>query len=177
MNNSQEKVLDQIQTKTTAGVLSAFSIATILPFFLHQQLITGPIINAMLFLAVVFLGLRWAIILSFIPSIMALTGGLLLPFLTPIVPFIMLSNIIMVFLFAKFYNLNANISINFWQGVLTGSLAKSFFLMICGFLVLNYFKNPQAVKLAVSALGVLQFGTAVVGGSIAFGFLKFVKKI
>jgi hypothetical protein len=65
----------------------------------------------------------------------------------------------------------------FWKGVISGSLAKSIFLMLTGFSVLQYFHNPQAVKLAVSAFGIIQLLTALAGGIIAFIFLKFIKKI
>jgi hypothetical protein len=174
-----EKVetLPQVETKVTVGVLTSFAIATILPFFLHIQLLTGPIINAMLIIATVILGLRWALALSIIPSIMALVGGLLLPFMAPVVPFIIVSNMIMVAGVNYFYQGDKNANNGFWKGVLAGALAKSFFLMLTGFAVLKYFHNPQAVKLAISAFGLIQFLTALAGAIIAFSFLKFTKKI
>jgi hypothetical protein len=171
------KTLSQAETKITAGVLSGFVVATILPFFFHVQLVTGPIINAMLILAAVILGLRWALILSVIPSIMALAGGLLLPFMAPVVPFIIISNMIMVACVDYFYRRDASANNGYWKGLMVGSIAKSFFLMVMGFAVLQYFRNPQAVKLAVSAFGLVQFMTALAGGCLAFGFLKFIKKI
>lgn len=169
--------LPQVETRVAVGVLTSFAIATILPFFLHVQLLTGPIINAMLILVTIILGLRWALTLSVIPSIMALVGGLLLPFMTPVVPFIILSNMIMVVGVNYFYLAASSVNNGFWKGALAGALAKSFFLMLTGFAVLKYFHNPQAVKLAVSAFGLVQFLTALAGAVIAFGFLKFTKKI
>lgn len=171
------KTFSQSEIKVAAGVLSGFVVATILPFFFHVQLVTGPIINAMLILAAVILGLRWAAILSVIPSIMALAGGLLLPFMAPVVPFIIISNIIMVVTVDRFYLADGNANNGFWKGVVVGSIAKSFFLMLTGFMVLKFFHNPQAVKLAVSAFGLVQFMTALVGGCLAFGLLKFIRKI
>lgn len=171
------QTLSQAETKITAGVLAGFVVATILPFFFHVQLVTGPLINAMLILATVILGLRWALVLSIIPSIMALAGGLLLPFMAPVVPFIILSNMLMVALVNYFYTRDGNANNGYWKGVLSGALGKSFFLMVAAFGVLSYFQNPQAVKLAVSAFGIIQFLTALVGACLAFLFLKFVKKI
>lgn len=165
------------QTRVSAGILSAFVVANILPFFLHLQLVTGPLINALLILATIILGLRWALILSIIPSIMALAGGLLLPFMAPVVPYIILSNMIMVSVLNFFYQADKNAGNGFWKGTISGALAKSLFLMLASFSVLSYFHNPQAAVLAVKAFGLIQFATALAGACLAYGFLKFVKKI
>jgi len=177
MNEVKVETKSQEMVKTNASVLAAFAVAIILPFFLHLQLVTGPIINAMLIIVTIVLGLRWGLILSIIPSIMALAGGLLLPFLTPVIPFIILSNMLMVGTLSYFYEQDAKQIDGYWKGVSAGSLIKSLFLMICGFLVLKFYHNPQAVKLAVTALGVIQLVTSLAGGVIAYLFLKFIKLI
>lgn len=157
--------------------MSAFAVASILPFFLHQQLVTGPIINAMLIVVTVAMGRRYGLMLSVIPSIMALAGGLLLPFMAPVVPFIIMSNMVMVYFVDKLYTADDNENNGYWKGVLMGAVCKSFFLMLTGFMVLKLFNNPQAVKLAISAFGIVQLMTALVGAVLAFGFLKFIKRI
>jgi hypothetical protein len=177
MSITKTKTLTQADTKLSAGVLSGFVMAAILPFFLHLQLVTGPLINAMLILAAVILGLRWAIILSIFPSIMAMAGGLLLPVMLPVVPYIIMSNMIMVALVDYYFKSDKNANNGYWKGVLSGALAKSFFLMMASASVLTFMNNPQAIKLAVSAFGIVQFLTALAGACIAFVFLKYIKKI
>ncbi len=63
-----EQTLEKINTGSMATFLLLFGLAALLPFFIHIQWLTGPIMNA-IFIIVLFLsGLRSAIIVAFVPS-------------------------------------------------------------------------------------------------------------
>ena len=83
--------LQNVKVKMLAQFASLLAIAVILPLF-HQQWLTGPLVNAILFIAVVLLGSQNAIIMGLLPSTIALAAGLLPAVLAPMVPFIIISN-------------------------------------------------------------------------------------
>ena len=79
--------------------LSAFvAIAVTAPYFLNQ-LITGSIVNALLFISASVLGLESAFILCLIPSLISIYTGLLPLALAPMIPFIMTGNALLVLFF------------------------------------------------------------------------------
>ncbi len=90
-----EKIKTLILNKKMVINLTAFlfltSVITIAPLF-HFQPVTGPIVNAILFIAVSLLGIEYALLIGLIPSVIALSTGLLPAILAPMIPFIMLSN-------------------------------------------------------------------------------------
>src|SRR3989344_2590592 len=103
-------VWDRSKTVVTAQFVSLLGIATVAPLF-HQQWLTGPIVNAMFLIAVVLLGSQNAIVLALLPSTIALGVGLLPAILAPMIPFIIISNVIFVL---AFHYLREK---NFWLGV------------------------------------------------------------
>ena len=149
------------------GVL--IGIATIAPLF-HNQPITGPIVNATLFLAVIFVGTQNAILVGLIPSLIALSVGLLPTPLAPMIPFIMLSNTILILAFGYLRKKN------FWLGMITASAIKFIFLYSSSFIVVNLIaKKPIATKVA-AMLSWPQLLTALAGGIITWIILKTLKK-
>jgi hypothetical protein len=157
-------VMDLIYFGTLSG------IAIIMPFFPFQGL-TGPIVNAIILIAVVILGLKKASLICFLPSVVALSSGLLPFVLAPMIPFIILGNIILALVFAKFYKQN------FWLAVGFGSLAKFGFIFITGQIVINFFINQALSSKVIALISWPQLLTALGGGVIAFIFLKTIKKI
>jgi hypothetical protein len=148
------------------------SIAVFLPFFIHALFLTGPIGNAVLILALFLVGIRSAITLALIPSLMALSGGLLPAVLAPAVPFIMISNCILIFsmeyLFTKFEQPVAG----YFFGLIAGAGLKWIFLLLSTGLISNLLaKQELAVKIA-QMMSWPQLATAVIGGIIAYGILK-----
>ncbi len=131
-------------------------IATFAPL-LKQQMLTGPIVNATLFLSTIYLGSQAGIMVGLIPSIISLSIGLLPLPLAPMVPFIMVSNALLILTFARLKNKN------FWLAIITSSILKFAFL----YTISLYF----APKLAF-IMGLPQLITAIIGGIIAFLFLK-----
>jgi hypothetical protein len=142
--------------------LSIFvAIIVIAPYF-QNQLITGSIVNALLFISVVLLGVESAFLLCFLPSIISLFTGLLPFALAPVIPFIITGNVILVFIFYKLKNRN------FWQASIISAFLKFAFIFSAGFILL---KN---VSLMISWP---QLATAISGAAIAFLFLKTIKRI
>jgi hypothetical protein len=172
----KEEVLAGLNIKALTSFLFLFGVATILPFFIHAQWLTGPIINAIFVLVLFLVGIRSALVICLIPSLMALSGGLLPAILAPVVPFIMIGNAIFVLTVDWFYNQAKDGNQGYWLGVVLGAAAKFAWL----FLSVSYIsrlliKQELAVKVA-QMMSWPQFATAVMGGLIAFAFLKWLKR-
>ncbi len=167
MEKTKEIALDKVQiSKKTAIFTVLTGIAIILPALIHQQAITGPIINATLFLSVSLLSPEIAIFVGLIPSLVALSSGLLPAVLAPMVPFIMIGNAILILTFYYFKK------INYWMGVVIGSLLKFLFLFGSSSIVIHLLlKKEVSVKVA-SMMSWPQLITALAGGVIAFLVLK-----
>ncbi len=169
--------IEKVDTISKEGGLSLvkwiaiLGVASLVPLFPLQQ-VTGPIINALIFIAVVILGLRQTLVVCVIPSLMALSAGLLPIFLAPIVPFIIISNIVLAVTFSYARQTN------FWLGVISASLFKFIFIWSTTSVVATIFiKNPLAIKAVATMMSWPQLVTALIGGVIAFVFLKSIKKI
>ena len=76
------------------------AIAVVAPYFLNQ-LITGSIVNALLFISASVFGLETAFLLCLIPSLISLYTGLLPLAIAPMIPFIMTGNALLVLIFYK----------------------------------------------------------------------------
>ncbi len=157
-----------ILTITQFGGLLA--LATFVPMFWHNQFVTGPIVNAVLFATVVLLGRESAILVGLIPSVMALSFGLLPPALAPIVPFIMASNAVLVLAFSLFKR------VNYWLGVAIASFLKFVFLYFSTFVVLELIVKKELAQNVIMIMSWSQLVTALSGGILAFIFLKKLKR-
>jgi hypothetical protein len=151
------------QTKDALWTFGLLIAAVIFPALLahtpHNQWITGTIVNAILFLAVWRVGLLNAAMIAALPSSIALLRGLLPAPMAIMVPYIIISNLAMIFVFyaIKKYPL---------AGIISASLAKFLFL----FAITSFF-----IKLAAPLLVMMQWPqlvTALAGGLIAVGIIK-----
>jgi hypothetical protein len=156
MNNIKTLAINNKKTVALVQFIVFVLIATYAPL-LKQQMITGPIVNATLFLSTIYLGSQAGIMIGLIPSIISLSTGLLPLTLIPMVPFIMVSNAILVLTFAYFKNKN------FWFAMISASVLKFAFLYTISF--------HLAPKLAFM-MGLPQLITTLIGGIIAYSFLK-----
>lgn len=173
---AKEQILSCVNVKALVQFTGLAGIAMFLPFFIHLQFITGPIVNAILILALFLSGVRSALILALVPSLMALAGGLLPAILAPAVPFIMIGNAIFVFTIDYFYRLRMNVS-GYWSGVLIGAILKfSFLHLSVGWITKLLLKQELAAAVA-KLMSWPQFATALAGGMIAFAVLKWLKRI
>jgi hypothetical protein len=135
----------------------------------HPQIIVGIIVNSMLIMGA--LNLKGIKILPIIiaPSLGALTRGLLFgPFtmyLVFLIPVIWIGNFLLVLSFKK-------LKMNYFNKLMIGSITKSVFLFLIAFAMFKFGFIPV---IFLTAMGIVQFGTALGGGALAFG-LKFLRK-
>ncbi|MDD5606683.1 MAG: iron hydrogenase [Candidatus Pacebacteria bacterium] len=146
------------------------SIAFIAPFLLNQFL-AGPIVNAVLFIVTFILGIQAGILVSLFPSLVAISIGLLPIILLPMIPFIILGNIILVLTFSYFKDKN------YWLGVIIASFLKFIFLYSISYILINFILEKEISFKIASMMGWPQLFNALMGGIIAYLFLKIIKRI
>lgn len=153
----------------------------IVPFTLgHPQILVGSMVNAMLiYLAINFKGYK-LIPGIFLPALAVLSQGLifgsLTKYLVVFIPFIWVSNFIIIFS-VRFCLLNGRSKL---QTFMISSFFKAAFLFGIAFFLIGFFDFP---KIFVVAMGPVQFLTATIGSGIYLSsysvcnFLaKFLKK-
>jgi hypothetical protein len=171
------RFLEKVDIRSTTSFLALFGAAAFLPFFIHLQWLSGPIVNMILILVLFLVGIRSALVLCLVPSLMALSGGLLPAVLAPVVPFIMISNVIFVLSVDWFYNNIIHQVKGYVFGVLVGAGLKFLFLLASvNFISQLLIKQELAVKVA-QMMSWPQFATAVTGGLLAWVILKWLKRI
>jgi len=177
MHYAKEQVLARVNARTIAQFLGLAGVATILPFYIHIQWITGPIINAIFILALFLIGIRSALIVCLIPSLMALSGGLLPAVLAPVVPFIMIGNVVFVLSVDWLYNNIKSYEKGYWAGIIIGASLKFLFLFLSvSWISQLLIKQELAIKVA-QMMSWPQLATAIIGGMIAWIILKWLKRI
>ena len=113
--------LEKISAHTMVKFGTLLFIVSLAPVINHQ-LITGTIVNATLFVSVMIFGVYPALFIAFVPGLIALVSGLLPMVMAPIIPFIVISNIILVLTFNT-------MKFNYWIKVISASFLK--FLFLC----------------------------------------------
>jgi len=164
--------LPAIQTKNRVLIFTVFlSVAIFVPSFIHSQYVTGPLVNFLLFTTAILLGPFEAVLIGIIPSTIALASGLLPLPLAPMVPFIMIANALLV---AVFYYTKDR---GFITGVIFASLLKFVFLHSIVVLLMSTMLQEKLVNNLAIMMSWPQFTTAVIGGMLAYVFLKRVNRI
>jgi hypothetical protein len=161
MNNTKVLAINREKIISLSVFLSLICIASIVPLF-HRQNITGPIVNATLFISTFTLGAQAGIALGLIPSVIALSAGLLAPVLAPMVPFIMISNSILVLVFDALKNKN------YWLRVIASSFLKFIFLYATSSVVINLLLKKEVAAQVAIMMSWPQLFTAVGGGILAY---------
>jgi hypothetical protein len=173
----KEVSLDRTKAIELTSVLGLLGVAMFLPFIIHLQWITGPIINAILILILFLGGLRLGLLVSFIPSLMALSGGLLPFVLAPVVPFIVLSNILYVTAINYFYHIIKKEQMAFIISIIIASSLKFLFLLSTTSIMTKLVLKQNLVAKIALMMSWPQLFTALSGGLIAFLILKWLKRI
>lgn len=161
------KIASLENVKTQVLFLAFAGTALALPAFIHVQWLTGPIVNALLILTLAFCGIRSALLLALIPSTVALSSGLLPALLAPAVPFIMISNVILILTVDYFMKKNKYI----W-GVAIGALLKFVFLFSSVTVISNLLYKKELATAVSTMMSWPQFYTALLGGLVAWFFIK-----
>lgn len=100
--------MDKTQKITRTALILALALTVQLLRF--PQPITGPIINALLLLAVMLIGPGAAVIIGCLTPGIAWIVGILPPMLGPLVPFIMLANTLLSLVFFQFFQRSSRTS-------------------------------------------------------------------
>lgn len=168
----EKKTIEKSLESAIAKILQlSFLVGlTVLAPYAGHQLITGTIVNALLFIAVALVGLEYAFFLCLIPSLISLYTGFLALAMAPIVPFIIVGNALLVFVFARLKNKG------FWNAALPAAFIKFIFIFCAAFILANSLLHGMAKNL-ILMFSWPQLATAIAGAAIAFIFLKIVKKI
>lgn len=167
---NQTKTLFFRSETISQTVLFALLLSTaIFAPLVKQQAITGTIVNAALFLSVAWLGLRGAVLLALVPSIFSLSLGFLPLVLAPMIPFIILGNIILVSAFGLLKKKN------YWIAVVSAAFLKFIFILISSQIIFNLLLKNAAASKIIIMFSWPQFFTALGGGLMAYVFLRFKK--
>ena len=170
MEKIKNLVLNKKMVISLISFLFLTSLVTIAPLF-HFQPITGLIVNAIFFITVSLLGIKYALLIGLIPSLIALLTGLLPVILAPMIPFIMLSNIILIITFFCLKNKN------YWLGIIAASVLKFIFLFTTSSVVINLLLKKEIATKVAEMMSWPQLLTALGGGVIAYIFLNSLKKV
>ena len=128
------------------------------------QLVTGPLVNTVLYVAAMIVGWQGGILIGIFTPVIASLRGILPPPLTPLIPFIALGNALLVFLFFWLKNKNRII------GIIVASMVK--FLLLTNavkFLV----QVPPSIA---NMMSFPQLVNALIGGIIALLIMQVLKK-
>jgi hypothetical protein len=169
-----EEVKSLIFKKEIVSTLGKFAVligtATLIPL-IGQQAIVGPVVNAVLFISVILLGPQNAILVGLLPSLIALSVGLLPVILVPMIPFIVIGNTILIIIFGYLRKRS------FWLGVISASALKLLFLFGTSSIVINLIIKGEVAQKVAMMMSYPQFLTALAGGLIAYLILKSIKRV
>jgi hypothetical protein len=145
------------------------TVAFFIPFLLgHQQLLVGSAVNTFLILAGIQLK-SWRILpVILLPSLGAVAAGLIFgplsKFLLIMVPFIWAGNTLLVWSMRQKKNYFFNLGL--------GIILKVGLLFGISFVFYSFGVLPA---IFLTAMGILQVYTALIGGAAAFSYLKITK--
>jgi hypothetical protein len=161
----ETKTITLPQTKSLVLEYSLLTAAFLIPFFISgPQLLTGTIVNTLLFLFVSQTASKKFLPIVVLPSIGALLNGVLFGkftiFLLYFLPFIWISNFILVRSFSLLLKRNSYV-----VSVVASSILKSAALFAVAY-ILTFTKVVPMVFMQL--MGLFQLYTALLGGLIAF---------
>lgn len=149
------------------GVLTVLAVIVpvLLAHTIQNQWIVGTLVNCLLFLAAIKTGVLNASLVAVAPSAVAFARGLLPAILAPAIPYIIVSNILLVVVVAVLHRSIKSSAIT----IAAASLVKFLFLIIAASLFLA---PVVAGSPLVFMLGMPQLFTAIAGGLLAMFILK-----
>lgn len=137
----------------------------------HQQLFTGIVVNSMLTLAALNLKGYKLLPVIIMPTIGALTAGILFGsftiYLIYMIPFIWIANSILVFSI-KHFNSRSKL-----MSILLSSSLKSAFLFTAAFILFQLSIIPS---LFLTAFGIMQLTTALIGSTTGIALNKLLRQ-
>lgn len=148
------------------------SLAFFIPFLISgPQLLTGTLVNCLLILGAKFVDKKNHLIIAILPSVAAVLNGVVFGkftlFLVFFLPFIWFGNFVFIKTILYFKN-NLSMSLS----ILFSLILKTFILY---FSALLYFKFNLVPEIFLTAMGMFQLATGVMGGIIYLGIDKVMK--
>lgn len=164
--NLQDYALGNVYENVELVVYSLVCFFT--PFFIgHPQVFVGIVVNAALITAALNLKGYKLLPVIILPSLGVLSRGILFgplsKFLLYMIPFIWIGNSILVLSFKHF---KLGKKYNYWLTLAVGALLKSGFLFLSALVL---YKLGIVPVIFLTAMGVIQVATALLGGAAAFG--------
>lgn len=152
--------------------LIVYFLGYAIPFIVAQpQLVTGTIVNALLFVSAEKLKKSYIYPILILPSLGAVTHGVLFGpqtyFLIYFLPFIWLGNYLQVNVFSFTKKQNYTVRVG------AAAFAKYLFLFAVASL---YYQAHIVPKVFITSMGTLQLITACLGGLLAYFILQLLKK-
>lgn len=148
---------------TRTAIFLALALVFQIYFRTFAQPVVGPLVNFVLFLSTMLVGVTSAIIVGALTPLIAFSFGIMPLF--PVVPFIMVGNILMVLIY-YFASNNLQGYLSNFLGILLAAFGKFLFLALSIRYVVPLFL-PQVPPPIVQALSLPQLYTALTGGVLA----------
>ena len=169
-NIAQSFVAVDVKSLAWTGSLLALSVIApaVLAHTPQNQWITGTAVNLILFVAALKIAPVNGLLVAALPSSVALMRGLLPAPMAAIIPFIILSNFVLIAFFQAFIKFYSQ---RFITGVILASLAK-FALLFSITLIFAEILNSKLIVM----LQWPQLATALAGGLLFVGGLKIIDK-
>lgn len=161
----EKQNLKQILLNEKLQLSVVYILAFTVPFIFKQpQLLIGSIINFILIFSISKYGLKKVLPILFLPSLASFLNGVLFgvftPYLLYLIPFIVLSNLILV-LTVKYIKIK-------YLNIVIASLLKACFLFSAAYVLFNTVHIPE---LFLTTMGFIQLYTALIGGTLASLFI------
>lgn len=160
--------LAKINTKKLQLAFLFFSMLIIEPFFLHNQWYTGTLVNSILIMTLLMIGLKEAVLFCFIPSVVVFASGALPAPLSPVLPFIIVSNLVLIL---SLFGLK-KLEIKNFFALPIAAFAKFAFLYGSFAYLMSYFISENLLAKTASIFGITQLFTALLGGLFATSVAK-----
>ncbi|MFT5880613.1 MAG: hypothetical protein ACI86X_001742 [Moritella sp.] len=172
-NRNSQQAQSQTNPTTQAPLYFALLLAIgIVPFFIHNQPVTGVFVNFILIFTCLKLGIRSALPLAFVPSIAAVSSGMFPLALAPMIPFIMLGNILLILIVHLFQHNDSLFQPHYFVSLTLAALAKFALLYSTSHFLAQHFLPQMWLDKVMVMMSWPQFATAMVGGIFAFLVMK-----
>jgi len=170
MEKTKTISLTRSRIKIKLVAFSVFLAIALLAPLLRVQLVTGSIVNAVLFLATATLGMGAGVLIGFLPSVISAFSGLLPIPLLPMIPYIIMGNAILVLIFGALGKKK------FLLGVVVASILKFLFLFLASSFIVSWFIKKPLPPMIINMMAWPQLITALMGGIIVYFLFKIYGK-
>jgi hypothetical protein len=154
----------------TITLYTLYTLSFLIPLLISKpQLLVGSAINLLITYSTLKYGFKKTFPILLTPSLVATGTGLLFGgatlFLVYLMPFIMISNILLSYSISKKKNI---------LGILIGIFLKVIFLYTATYILVQTIGLPS---IFLTSMGLMQIYTALIGGSIGFGIFLLTRDI